>query len=252
MRIEGPLSGWRVLVTRPVEQAADLADALALAGATPIVYPTIVLAPPRSWDAFDDAVRRIAAYDWLIFTSPSAVRFALDRSAELAAHLANSQRPQVATVGNQTEKALAGRGISGALVPHDQRQEGLVQALSSLPAGTRILFPQAAGGRDLLRKALTARGCTVDVVEVSQTVPATLTIPPPPFDAAVFASPSAVRAFASSPFRSRLAGPVVVCVIGPTTESAARSLGVAVHVVAHSPSVSALVDALTGHRRTLR
>lgn len=251
MSTVGPLVGWRVLVTRPVEQAQDLADALAAAGATPVIYPTIALAPPDSWTTFDEAVEQIDSYAWLIVTSPSAVRFALDRSPELAQHLSTAPTPRVAAVGRQTARALGNRGISAALVPDDQRQEGLAAAFSFVPTGTRLLFPQAAGGRELLRDVLTAQGCSVDVVPVYQTVPAALTAPPPPFDAATFASPSAVRAFATSPFRAALKDRVV-CVIGPTTEKAARALGIPVHVVAASPSVPSLVEALANHLRSLR
>lgn len=242
MSIAGRLSGWRVLVTRPVEQAQDLAEALATAGATPIIYPAIALAAPDSWDAFDEAVQRIGSYTWLVVTSPSAVRFALGRAPELARRLSSTTTPRVAAVGRQTARALEERGISAALVPDDQRQEGLTAAFAALAPGTRLLFPQAAGGRELLRDVLTARGCTVDVVPVYRTVPATLTAPPPPFDAVMFASPSAVRAFATSPFRSTL-NDRIICVIGPTTETAARSLGLPVHAVAAAPSVTALVEA---------
>lgn len=255
----GPLAGWRVLVTRPQEQAGALADALAAEGAAPIVYPTIALAAPPSWAAFDAAVADLPAYAWMVFTSPSAVRFAVGRRADLARHLAVTSgaapvafaapRPRVAAVGAETARALAALGIEVALVPADQRQEGLVAAFGSVPAGARILFPQALGGRDLLPEALAARGVHVDVVPVSQTLPLPLAIAPPPFDVATFASPSALKAFLAG----AATGPAalrgkVVAVIGPTTEAAARASGIAVDVIPPVPSVSALVAALVAHR----
>jgi uroporphyrinogen-III synthase len=151
----------------------------------------------------------------------------------------------VAAVGTETAKALGAHGVA-AVVPEDQRQEGLVGALAGLEPGTAVLFPQAIGGRETLREALERAGVTVDVVPVSETLPLALPNPPPPFDVATFASPSALRAFVAGCGTAALATSTVA-VIGPTTEAAARDAGVPVHVVAHQPSVAALVSALCAY-----
>jgi uroporphyrinogen III methyltransferase / synthase len=243
------LAGWRILVTRPREQALALSQALEDAGAEPVIFPTIAVGPPPTWQPFDAAVARLATYDWMVFTSPSAVRFAVDRAPGLPVQLALAGAPRVAAVGSETAKALARYALS-ATVPSDQRQEGLVQTLGALSPGTRVLFPQALGGRELLREELEAQGISVDVVPISETtaLPLAQGVPLPAFDVATFASPSALRAFVDAFGVAALAGKVVA-VIGRTTEAAARTTGITVDVVAPTPSVPALVSALCAHLR---
>jgi uroporphyrinogen-III synthase len=243
-----PLAGWRVLVTRPRDQAGPLADVLRAAGAEPVLYPTIRLAPPPSWAPFDGALLDQTDYEWAIFTSPSAVRLSCARAGEIGA-AARLEGLRVAAVGGETARVAAAAGLRVDLIPppEEQRQEGLVAAFGALSPGTRVLFPQTIGGREHLRDVLTARGCVVDVVPVSQTIPEPLLPPLPAFDAVLFASPSALRAFVDRWGVAALEPPVVA-VIGPTTSAAARDLGVRVDVIPVAPNVAALVDGLVAHR----
>lgn len=257
-----PLADWRVLVTRPEgDTAGPFADALAAAGATPVLYPTIAVGPPPSWEPLDGAIDLAgwragsSGYGWAIFTSPSAVGFTLGRLAARGLTVKVLAGVRLAAVGSETARALDAAGLPGALVPpaDRQRQEGLLEALLGAlpPPGApqaRILFPQALGGRELVRDELARRGYAVDVVPVSQTIALPLAEPPPPFDVATFASPSALRAFVERLGGERLAQSRVA-VIGPTTATAAAALGVRVDAMPPNPSVPALVQSLIDLRK---
>jgi uroporphyrinogen-III synthase len=236
------IKGLRILVTRPERAKADKwAAALSVAGATVVPYPTIEVLPPPSWDPLDQALRQVGRYDWIIFTSQPAVFFAVSRM-EGGRSPSGRARPRVAAVGAETARALEKAGVHVDLVPSDQRQEGLIDAFRDLETGTRLLFLHAFAGRDTLIDALRSQGCQVDVVDAYQTAPRSPLPPPPAFDVATFASPSALRAFVerhgTSAFASR-----TVAVIGPTTAAEAVRHGLQ-PVMATEPNIDALISAI--------
>lgn len=235
-----PLRGQRVLLTRPAEQAGTWAQVLARAGARPIVYPTIAVVPPPSWDELDAALAELHRYAWILFTGASAVRHTLSRLPE-PGRLVEGGR-QVAAVGAETARALESAGVPVAVVPDEKTGRGLAQALAHVPYGTRFLFPQAMGGRVELQDALLARGCMVDVVPASQTVAIRPLPALPEFDVALFASPSALRAFLAEHSSASLRDRAVLA-IGPTTAAVAQALGIEPHV-APAPDIESVVAAL--------
>jgi uroporphyrinogen III methyltransferase/synthase len=238
------LDGLRVLVTRPGCHPADKwGRALAAAGATVLAYPTIQTVPPPSWQPLDQALDQAALYDWMVFSSATAVRF-------LQSRLPGGRLPvegiKIAAVGSETARLLREGGLHVDLVPAEQRQVGLVTAFSTLSPGTRILMPRALEGQDVLVDALRARGCLVDVVPVYQTVPIAPLPALPVFDVALFASPSALRAFFQQHGKGGLALKTVA-VIGPTTAEEAAGYGLS-PTIAAQPNIDALISAIVRAR----
>jgi uroporphyrinogen-III synthase len=206
----------RVIVTRPREHAATLAERLEDLGLHVVLCPLIELeavGPPE----FD-----VSGYDWVVVTSPRG-------ALELAARH-NGELPRVAAIGPGTAAALRERGIDPVLVPRMSTQEGLVAELPDPPG--RVLFAGAADARPYLAEALAAD--TVVLYETRAVRP----VERPEGDLVVLASASAARAFAEL----RLAIPAVS--IGPETSREARAHGVRVVEEAESHDLNGLVAAV--------
>lgn len=228
-----------MVLTRAAHQQAEAAEAFTALGSTVIGLPVVAIAPPADHGAaLAEALGRLDTYDWVVVTSAnaaSAVADALSRPPPVPV--------RVAAVGGRTAQRLAAQGVAVDLVPDRFVAEALVEVFP--PGGGRVLYPAAAGARDVIPEGLRAKGWHVDVVEAYRTVPAS----PPASDVAraqdadavLFTSPSTVSAYleaTGAPPRPRLA----VC-IGPVTGSAAARAGFDV-VTARQHTVAGAAQAL--------
>jgi uroporphyrinogen III methyltransferase/synthase len=246
------LAGWRVVVTRAEHQARTLVTALGALGARPVELPVISLAPPLDGGAaLAAAAARLAAYDWVVFTSTNAV----ERFLPLLRDARSFGAARVAAIGPGTAAALGERGVLADLVPPRFVAEALLEVF---PAATgrssgapTVLLPRAAEARQVLPQGLRRLGYSVDVVEAYRTVRA---VPAPGAlealenaDAVTFTSSSTVRSFVELAGRSRL--PPVVASIGPVTSATAAEAGLSVTVEAETSTIAGLVEALALYAR---
>lgn len=160
-------AGNRILVTRAAHQAGKLSDGLRTASFEPIEVPILEIRPPTSYDPLDAALRRVGAYDWLIFTSANAVRSVVERAAACGIVFAEGMQ-LVAAVGKATADAARQAGFTVALIPKEYVAESLVDALKDQIAGKRILLARAASARDIIPDSLRTAGAIVDVVDAYQ------------------------------------------------------------------------------------
>lgn len=166
-RPKGPLAGVGVLVTRPVRQAAMLLRELAALDARTVVFPAIVILPPRDATSLARVHASLASYDAAIFVSGNAAEYGVPLDRAWPAAL-----PVFAT-GPGTALALAAVGVAEARVPAaSYDSEGLL-ALPELTAvsGKRIAIFRGEGGRDHLARTLRERGAEVDYAECYRRAP---------------------------------------------------------------------------------
>ncbi|MEO6968034.1 MAG: uroporphyrinogen-III synthase [Rhodanobacteraceae bacterium] len=163
-----PLDGARVAITRPAGTGAAIARQVrALGGAA-------FSLPGSSLRSVDDAVAtrvsldRALRADFVIFSSPAAVRFASGLRPLRT-------RSILLAPGHGTAGALKRAGVGNAIAPARADSEGLL-ALPILQQlrGKAVGILGARGGRGLLQRELAARGADVAFAEVYRRMPARL------------------------------------------------------------------------------
>jgi uroporphyrinogen-III synthase len=171
----------KILVTRPRDQAQQLARDIELAGGIPLLCPLLEIAPAPDTQALHELMSRLDQYDLAIFISPNAVRYGMKaiRGAlspnpspvhgggerDSAGEGGISILPpalKMATVGPGSAKALHESGVNDVIVPVDRfDSEGLLAQLPNV-AGWRVMIFRGDGGRELLGDTLKARGAVVE------------------------------------------------------------------------------------------
>ncbi len=243
----GPLSGLRVVVTRPRDQAAALIAGLETAGAEAIPVPVIeIVDPPDGGVALKAGLRALRAEDWVVVTSPNgAVRVA---AALAETPLADGVR--LAVVGPGTKARAEALGLTVDLVPEDAIAEGLLAAFPPRPDdGGRVLLARAEVAREMLPHQLRMAGWNVDEVVAYRTVKVTIDdeqrLACANADAVVFTSGSTAEGLVGAVGADGV--PPVVASIGPATSAVAADLGLTVDVEAERHTIPGVVAALTDH-----
>jgi uroporphyrinogen-III synthase len=161
------LKGRHVLVTRPAGQASHLAEALVAAGATPVLFPVLAIAPLPDVRPLVEQIIALDQYHFAVFVSPNAVSMGLK---EVLARRTWPPGLRVATVGHSSEAALQAHDLGGqekqVLCPQGRFDSEALLELPELQAvtGRRIIIFRGDGGRELLAETLRERGASVEYV----------------------------------------------------------------------------------------
>ena len=156
-----PLTGLKIVVTRPRDQAVQLAQRIEQAGGIPLLFPLLDIAAVQDTRIMHEQIARLAQFNLAIFISPNAVHYGM---AAIRALGALPPKLKIATVGQGSAKALRESGVANVIAPAERfDSEGLL-ALPELQdvAGWRVMIFRGDGGRELLGDTLRARGATVE------------------------------------------------------------------------------------------
>jgi uroporphyrinogen III methyltransferase/synthase len=248
-----PLSAKRILVTRPRAQAGAFIDQLTALGAIPVIFPTIILAPPEDHTTLDRAIHNLSAYQWLIFTSANGVAAFFQRLEALGKSNAEFSRTKIAAIGPATARALQEFGLHADFVPDEHVAEAVAAGIGDV-SGQNILLPRADIARKALAEELSRRGAHPQDIAVYRTLP----YHPGPdeilaleqgIDVATFTSSSTLQCFLDLLGKRGLeilTGAVLAC-IGPITAETARAHGLRVDVVAGEYTTGGLIRALVDY-----
>lgn len=188
----------------------------------------------EDYSHFDEILKRLETYDWLIFTSAHSVRFFFERMRTVGSDARSLASVRVATIGKTTAGELAGFGILADLVPDNESSTGLLVNFGTMDMNSkRVLLPRAKVASRELPEGLAAMG--VEVVEV----PAYKTVEVEPadvdfkhIDKILFTSGSTVRAFVKK--FGHVPPKVKAYCLGTPTQVEAKKHGIIVEIMPQS------------------
>ncbi|MFC7440816.1 uroporphyrinogen-III C-methyltransferase [Laceyella putida] len=252
-----PLFGQRILVTRARSQSSALVEKIQALGGEAVEFPVIRISPPKRQDLFDEAVKQLGKYDWVIFTSVNGVHHFFKRLRELCIDIRQMGKARIGAIGPKTAEALTDKGLMVEALPGEYKAEALVEHLRPLvKPGEEVLLPRANIARKVLPVELERMGCSVTEIDAYDTEvdaenasEVVKLLQEGAIHVITFTSSSTVRNFmkamrAATEDVTPLLAPVKVVCIGPITAQTARELGLHVDATADTYTIDGLVEAI--------
>lgn len=161
------MSGWRLLLTRPVEDCAALAQTLAASGIKSSSLPLLDIEPLPLDDMGSALLRSVDRYQALIVVSKPAARLLLEQAGQIGLQL---PRTGWFTVGAASAQVLQDQGLEVTSPEQGDDSEALLTLAALREAidcdAARVLIIRGEGGRELLAERLAEQGANVDYLEL--------------------------------------------------------------------------------------
>jgi uroporphyrinogen-III synthase len=256
MGVTKPLSGRRIVVTRPRDQVAGWRGKLEDLGATVIELPLIQVTKDFEPETLAEVFAGIAQYEWLVFTSANGARFFFEEFHRAFDDIRAIGLVRIAVVGEATAEIVRSQHLRIDLQPAKANAAELARALVERESidSAKILVVTGNLNRDTLVDKLNEARGIVDRLPLYKTGETDLAADPVAgdfrqhgADAVLFASPSAVQSFYDQAAALKLGAKArrpLSGSIGATTSAAMKQLGLPVDFEAAEATLDSLVEAL--------
>lgn len=149
------LTGIKVGVTGTKAITDKLSEYLEELGAQVEIVSASEIIEYENNSAFDNALKTLEQYQWIVFTSTNAVNIYFNKMKELRIDLRRMAHIKVAAVGSGTGKVLSQHGILADFIPKHYTVSNLANELCSfISDDERLLIPRAAQGSEELIEIL--------------------------------------------------------------------------------------------------
>lgn len=249
---EGALLGVRIGVTGTKVMADKLQKKLKVLGGT--VEDLSFLKVERTQDrkVFLQELNRIAAYQWVVFTSANSVRIFFEEWKHLSKDFRELCQVKFAAVGNGTAEVLKDFGFITDYMPPVFSTECLAKGmLKEIKEGERVLVPRAENGSTYLTKYWDENGVAFKeiiiyriVIDEEKKKQSLLKLPT--LDYITFESSSGAKGLlkGNGEFCKSIGEKIKVVCIGDVTATALEEYGIKKKIVAEEYTVEGIVEAI--------
>jgi uroporphyrinogen III methyltransferase/synthase len=219
--------------------------------------------PPEDPAPLVNAVRNLADFDWVVFTSVNGVKHFFKTLYGEQMDVRALGGLKFACIGPATKAELAVHGIVSDILPKTYMAESVVEAFSKVAIqGKQVLLPRAKQARTILPEELDKLGARVTEVTAYETISESLDegelariLPESKVELVTFTSSSTVKNFKQLVVDRGILemGPdVIAACIGPITADTAADLGIRPDIVATEFTIQGLVDAIVAQVQSQR
>lgn len=167
-----PLSGCRILTTRPASRSGALTELLRGQGAEVLEIPTIRTRIRDAGTQLSEALAQIGDYQYAVFTSPAGVEYFFELLDKMELDVRCIGQIKLAVIGSATGDALKKHGLRPQLMPNHYNGAALGKLLNaSMQDGDRVLLLRSSiGSRELVEQIQAGKKISVTDLAIYDTL----------------------------------------------------------------------------------